>query len=248
MLTDILDGIDNIFIYIDDIIIYNQDEKSHEHTIIKVLDKLIEFRVQLNFEKCKFELEEIKILGYIVNNIGIRSDVRYLNNKCLDIKPSNKKELQKIIGVINWYRLFVPKISEKLEQITSLLKNTKEKLNFTDAHQKALKDVINEIKDDKVIKFPDFSKKFILQCDASQNRIGSVLYQDHGVIAYYSAKFKESEINYSVVEKELYAIVRSLMFFKYIIYGYYVEVLLITKIVFILIKRYQIEWSDGKFF
>jgi ribonuclease HI len=50
------------------------------------------------------------------------------------------------------------------------------------------------------------------------------LYQEDGVIGYFSKKLNDTEKNYSIVEKELYAIVKALLFLKDIIQGYHIEI------------------------
>ncbi|KAF9761106.1 Retrovirus-related Pol polyprotein from transposon 17.6 [Nosema granulosis] len=66
--------------------------------------------------------------------------------------------------------------------------------------------------------------KFILECDASDIGLGSVLRQEDRIIGYYSKKLHSSEMNYSIVEKEYLAMLLSLIHFKNIIQGCYVEI------------------------
>ena len=54
---------------------------------------------------------------------------------------------------------------------------------------------------------PDFNKRFILECDASDVGLGAVLRQEHGPIAYISRSLKKAEKSYSITEKEVLAAV-----------------------------------------
>ena len=66
---------------------------------------------------------------------------------------------------------------------------------------------------------PNNANPFILQTDASERALGSVLIQNDKIIAFYSKKFSATQSKWSIMEKELYAILKSLEFFRNIIYG-----------------------------
>ncbi|KAG0435959.1 Transposon Tf2-6 polyprotein [Dictyocoela muelleri] len=105
-----------------------------------------------------------------------------------------------------------------------MLKIENKKLIWTDEMKNIVLKIKEDIKEKSTLIFPNYQKKFIIQCDASDLGIGAVLMQDEGIISHYSRKFKNSEKNYSIVEKELFAILKSLFNFREIIQGYFVDV------------------------
>ncbi|WUR03048.1 DDI1-like protein [Vairimorpha necatrix] len=225
IISELLEEIDNVFVYIDDIVIYGKSKDAHDETLLQVLKTLYNHNLRINFDKSKFCKTEIEILGCIVNNRGIRANLKNLDEKILLKEPKTKKELQRLLGIINWFRTFVPNLSTKINQVTNLLKKTDtQKIKWSSSHTMEINNIVEIIKKNINLVSPDFNKKFILQCDASDTGMGSVLIQAHGLIGCYSKKFLSSEVNYSIVEKELFAIVKSMDHFRRIIQGNYVRI------------------------
>lgn len=74
-----------------------------------------------------------------------------------------------------------------------------------------------------ILKLPDFTQKFILRTDASEDGIGAVLLQTENEeklpVAYASRKLKNSEKSYAVIEKECLAVVWGIQKFHQYLYG-----------------------------
>ncbi|KAG0430819.1 Retrovirus-related Pol polyprotein from transposon 17.6, partial [Dictyocoela muelleri] len=82
-----------------------------------------------------------------------------------------------------------------------------------------LRAVWNEIEKAPSLNYPDFLKRFFIRVDASEIGIGGVIYQDHGILGFYSYKLCESELNYSVVEKESFAIYKMIIKYKTLLFN-----------------------------
>lgn len=67
---------------------------------------------------------------------------------------------------------------------------------------------------------PDFTKVFRIQCDDSDHGLGSIFLRDRRVIGYYSKKFDGTELNYTIVEKEMFALLKTLEFYRPLIHGF----------------------------
>jgi len=74
IITDILAGISNIFIYLDDILLWGDTVEGCKAKLEEVLSKLDKFNVQLNVQKCKFFQTSVSYLGFVLDRFGLHPD------------------------------------------------------------------------------------------------------------------------------------------------------------------------------
>ena len=121
--------------------------------------------------------------------------------------PTCVKDIQRFVGLCNYYRRFV----ENFAQIARPLHNLTKKNNkfiWDNKCENAFQELKNRLTTAPVLIHPDPSKPFIVECDASNYAIGGILSQkdDEGKlhpVAYYSRSLLIVEVNYSITEKEL---------------------------------------------
>ena len=83
-------------------------------------------------------------------------------------------------------------------------------LKWGEEQQKAFDFLKERLTNAPILTYPNFTKTFEIECDASNIGIWVVLFQKGHPIAYFSEKLKGSHLNYSTYDKELYALVRPL--------------------------------------
>ncbi|KAG0442790.1 Transposon Tf2-9 polyprotein [Dictyocoela muelleri] len=183
-----------------------------------VLKRLLETGVSINFEKSKFAVESVKYLGHEITSMGIKPEISKV--EAFELKPiKTKRNLERLLGFKNWFTPFIPKLSIITTTLYEKLKKENRCVCLTDNDMEKIRKIFQIIKKQPVLHYPDFNKSFNLYCDASDNGIGSILLQNNKLIGYSSKKYTKQEENYSVIEKEVLAILRSLQHFKQIIFN-----------------------------
>jgi RNase H-like domain found in reverse transcriptase len=86
-----------------------------------------------------------------------------------------------------------------------------------------LKDIKHELTSTRILKLPDKTKAYTLECDASSVAYGAVLLQNWGEmlkpVGFFLGKFTDAEKNYSVLEPERLAVILSLKNWAYLLEG-----------------------------
>lgn len=112
--------------YIDDIIIAT-DTFERMYKILEIIfQRLRDANLKINWTKSEFGMDSIEFLGFIVDDKGLRVNEKKTESVRLMNKPSNVKQLRRILGMITWYKKFIPNLSSKTKVLTQLLsKNVK---------------------------------------------------------------------------------------------------------------------------
>jgi Reverse transcriptase (RNA-dependent DNA polymerase) len=99
----------NVFIYVDDIVICSNDIETHMELIEKVASKLVAAGLKVNLDKSKFCQKQIRYLGYILDQDGLRTDPDKIAAVVNYPAPKTIKELRRFIGMCGWLGVFIPK-------------------------------------------------------------------------------------------------------------------------------------------
>ncbi|XP_033212394.1 uncharacterized protein LOC117169988 [Belonocnema kinseyi] len=104
----VLSGLDFCYAYIDAILVASKDHLEHEEHLRLLFKRLSEYGLVLNSGKCIFGENQIKFLGYIVDEQGIRPDPERVEAIKNFPKPTTVKNLRQFLGSVNFYRRFIP--------------------------------------------------------------------------------------------------------------------------------------------
>jgi hypothetical protein len=92
-----------VIVYIDDILIYSQNEAEHMQHVRKVLELLRQHKMYGKISKCEFFKEAVEYLGHIISSKGISTDPKKITTIQDWPQPKNIKELQSFLGLCNYY-------------------------------------------------------------------------------------------------------------------------------------------------
>ena len=96
-------------VYIDEITIFSSTMKQHLVDLEDFFIRIHEANLRLNFDKCRFALPEVKILGHMVYKKGIQPDLKKTEAVWNLPAPRNVMGVKSFMGVIAYFRKFIPK-------------------------------------------------------------------------------------------------------------------------------------------
>lgn len=209
-MNELLGDTKGVICYFDDILIHSADEKEHNEVLLKVKTKLKEVGLTLNEDKCLYKQSEIKFLGHIINNQGIKPDPAKISAITDLREPSDITELRRYLGMVNFLGKFIPHLSTTLKPINKLLE--KETTWTWDKEQQT---AFNKVKacltTAPTLAYFDPSRPTIVEADSSSYGLGGVLLQEKDghlfPVAFCSRSLSASEQRYAQIEKECLAAV-----------------------------------------
>ena len=201
----------SVFVYIDDILIFSPDAKSHVNHVRQVLQKLLENQLHVKAEKCEFHAEKVAFLGYIISPNQIQMDPTKVSAVSKWPTPDSRKKVQQFLGFANFYRKFIRNFSSVAAPL-HVLTSPKVPFKWTPQGDVAFQLLRERFTTTPILTIPDPHRQFVVEVDASNEGIGGVLSQrsveDNRIhpCAFLSRKLTTAEKNYDVGNKELLAV------------------------------------------
>ena len=112
-----------VVVFIDDILVYSKNKEEHAKHLRIVLTRLREHQLYGKFSKCDFWLKAVQFLGHVLSAKGVAVDPSKVRD-VLDWKsPTTVQQVRSFLGLVGYYRRFIPYFSKVSKSITELLKN-----------------------------------------------------------------------------------------------------------------------------
>ncbi|EKD02338.1 polyprotein [Trichosporon asahii var. asahii CBS 8904] len=197
--------------YIDDIIVYSKSFDEHLKHVSWTLQRMIDGGLTLGANKSHMFMKTVELLGHKVSNIGIMMGDKAVEAIKSQKRPTTVKELSRFLGLVSHWRRFVKnfaRVSAPLRDVKRAAANLKQTdLDWTPEAEAAFTHLIDALTSDVLLAHPDYSKPFIIECDASQDGFGAVLSQrdENGYvrpIAFISRQTIAGEKNMSATDLE----------------------------------------------
>ena len=209
VLSDMLNQF--VFVYIDDILIFSPDLKTHVQQVRQVLQRLLQHNLYVKAEKCEFHQASVSFLGFIISKNQLQMDPEKVKAVVEWPVPLDRKQLLRFLGFANFYRKFIRNYSSVAAPLHALT-SSKVKFSWTPEADQAFERLRVRFTTAPILTLPDPERQFIVEVDASDVGVGAVLSQISAddtklhPCAYLSCKLSPSERNYDIGNQELLAI------------------------------------------
>lgn len=225
-MDQVLRGLDFCFDYIDDLLVASSSPEEHLRHLRLVLERLEQHGLTINPSKSVFGASSLEFLGHLVSSKGIQpleDKVRVIHDFP---QPTSQSKLREFIGLVGFYRRFLPSCAKIMQPLHLLLTHPKDKsahLDWTDEALSAFHCTKTALAEATLLIHPKPDAPTCLMTDASNTAVGAALQQYTGhtwePIAFFSKKMKPAETRYSTFDRELLAIYLAVKHFRHFLEG-----------------------------
>uniref|UniRef100_A0A914HNL6 RNA-directed DNA polymerase n=1 Tax=Globodera rostochiensis TaxID=31243 RepID=A0A914HNL6_GLORO len=223
VMDQMIAGLPGVFAYLDDVIIASNTLTEHVTTLHQLFVKIQEYGFRIQMEKCHFLKKELRFLGHIVSNQGVRPDPAR-SAAIRDMPPpTDLSTLRSFLGALNYYGRFIKAMRELRGPLDVLLKKDTP-WEWGEAQQAAFDKAKEVLQSDLLLTQYDPTKPIIVAADASQSGIGATIshkFPDgtERVIEHACRALSPAERNYAQIEREALALIFACQKFHRMIYG-----------------------------
>lgn len=215
-------GFDFCYPYLDDFLVFSKSQSEHESHLRQLFTRMQDYGILINTNKCVFGAGEVTFLGYKISQKGTKP----LESKVQIIKefpvPKTAKQLRRFLGMVNFYRRFIPHAAQTQAPLNALLTGSIKASHPVDICGDSLQ-AFEECKERlchaAMLAHPDTQAKLGLVTDASDEAIGGVIQQlkdgHWQPLAFFSRKLTSTQRKYSPYDRELLAIYESIKYFRH---------------------------------
>ena len=223
LMDEAVQDLPGVYVYLDDVLVASATPEQHLGHLKQLFDALRKFGLVINRGKCVFGASELDFLGHRVSSAGVRP----LAEKVRAVKqyraPQTVKSLQRFLGMLNFYRRFLPGIAAVLRPLTDALAGAPKKLVWTAAMTSAFEEAKGCLSRATLLAHPRSDVELKLRTDASERAIAGAVHQvvagQEQPLAFFSRRTTAAESRYSAYDLELLAVYASIKHFRHLLEG-----------------------------
>jgi len=216
--------------FVDDVLIFSQDKETHLQHVQQVLEALYKVGLRVHPGKCVFATDRVEYLGHMVTPDGLEPLAAKVEAMAALPVPTSVEQLRSYMGLLNYYRCYVPDFSAIAQPLNQLLQKGRDvQGEWGDQQDLAFAELKRVLcTPGLVLRRPDPSRQFILHTDWSKQGLGAVLGQldDEGreyMVACASRSLNVHERNYTPWKGEMLAAVWGVKLFRVYLHGRHFE-------------------------
>jgi len=200
--------------FMDDVLVETEDEKKYDEIVEEVLRRMEENDLYIKPEKYVWKVKEIDFLGLVMGAEEIKMQEEKVTGVLKWPRPKTVKEVQKFLGLANYYRRFIKDFAKLAKPLHKLVRKD-EKWNWEEEQKAAFKELKRVFTMRPVLVAPDLDKEMRVEADALEYTTGGVLLikcedKKWRPVAFISKSLNKVERNYKIHNREILAIIRCL--------------------------------------
>ena len=177
LVNEVLSGLTFAFGYLDDILVFSPDMETHLKHLRTLFERLRSADLKLKEIKCNFLKKHIQYLGHIISGEGIAPVQEKLESIQKMLPPRNPKEVKQFLGLIGYYRKFVPRFSDLARPLNALTQK-ETVFEWTQICQESFELLKTSLMTEPILTYPDPNLPYVLFTDASKYAWACVLTQE----------------------------------------------------------------------
>ena len=221
LVNEVLSGLTFAFGYLDDVLVFSPDMETHLKHLRTLFERLRSADLKLKEIKCNYLKKHIQYLGHIISGEGITPLPEKLDSIQKMLPPQNPKEVKQFLGLIGYYRKFVPKFLDLARPLNALTWKNRD-FEWTQVCQESFELLKTSLMTEPILTYPDLNLSYVLFTDAGKYTWACVLTQEKThmtegkevkilhPITYMSGLFRGGQIKGACLTKEAYVIYMSI--------------------------------------
>ena len=106
------EGLDGVVTIVDDILVFGKTREEHDQNLKAVLTRSLKKGIILNEDNIEVGMSQVQYFGHLLTADGLKPDPAKVAAIQDMPPPTNKNELQTILGMVNYLSRFAPNLSE----------------------------------------------------------------------------------------------------------------------------------------